>query len=213
MTASLNCRDVRPVVPAGHLTPAECLDAGGWQTCAVSAAVLGVPDNLANIDADERRRRAGHVAELVEGRLRGPGVFFRVEEPEGMLDDGTVLAPRPIAARRSGYALQHRNTSFADHRKRLIRPIGLDLDPSDDCAHWPALPAVCSRHERPHVDHLHPVGPLVRCGHEDTMTFRRPPEHRRTHLSLAGSGGALRAATPTASARPRRPSLARMRAT
>ena len=47
---------------------------------AFPAPVLGVPDNLANIDTDERRWRIGHVAERVEGRLRGPGVFLGVEE-------------------------------------------------------------------------------------------------------------------------------------
>jgi hypothetical protein len=40
----------------------------------VFSGFLSLPDNLANIDADERRWRIGHVAELVEGRLRCPGV-------------------------------------------------------------------------------------------------------------------------------------------
>ena len=46
-----------------------------------------------------------------------------------------------------------------------------------------------------------------------TMTFHPAPEHRRTHLYLADSQGVPRAAKAAASARPRRPSLARMRAT
>src|SRR5207249_1106476 len=102
---------------------------------AFSAPVLGVPDNLANIDADECRWRIGHVAELVEGRLRCPGVFLGVEEPEGMLDDVTPVAPRPVAASRAGHAPQHRSTRLTDHGKCLIRPVRLDLDPSDDCTH------------------------------------------------------------------------------
>src|SRR4029077_13856834 len=133
---------------------------------AFSAAFLSLPDDLANIDADERRGRIGHVAELVEGRLRCPGVFLSVEEPEGMLDDVTVVAPRPVAASRADHAPQHRNTRLTDHGKCLIRPVRLDLYPSDDCTHWPVLPVVHSEHERLHVDHLHPVEPLARRGHE-----------------------------------------------
>ena len=53
----------------------------------VAGEVLRTSDNLANIDADERGWRIGHVAELVEGRRCGPGVFLRVKEPEGMLDN------------------------------------------------------------------------------------------------------------------------------
>src|SRR6185295_6591296 len=133
---------------------------------AFPAPVLGVPDNLANIDTDERRWRIGHVAELVEGRLRCPGVFLSVEEPEGMLDDVTPVAPCPVATSRADHAPQHRDTRLTDHGKRLICALRLDPDPSDNCTHWPIPPAVCSEHERPYVDHLHPVGPLARCGHE-----------------------------------------------
>jgi hypothetical protein len=50
-----------------------------------------MPDNLTYIDADERRRRLGHAAELVEGRLRRPGILLGVEEPERMLDDVTPV--------------------------------------------------------------------------------------------------------------------------
>src|SRR5580704_11060721 len=140
---------------------------------AFSAAFLSLPDNLANIDADERRWCIGHVAELVEGRLRCPGVFLTVEEPEGMLDDVTPVTPRPVATSRADHAPQHRDTRLTDHGKRFIRPVRLDLDPSDDCTHWPVLPVVCSGHERPYVDHLHPVGPLARCGHKGHS--RSPP--------------------------------------
>src|SRR5712664_2008217 len=101
-----------------------------------------MPDNLTDIDADERRWRIGHVAELVEGCLRCPGVFLRVEEPEGMLNNVIPEAARPVTARRAGEALQHRNTPFTDHRERLIRPVRLDPDPSYDCAHWP-VPSSC----------------------------------------------------------------------
>src|SRR4029077_10574432 len=65
-----------------------------------------------------------------------------IEEPEGMLDDVIPVAPRPVAARRAGHALQHRSPPFTDHRKRLIRAARLDLDPSDDYAPCPVLPAV-----------------------------------------------------------------------
>ena len=40
---------------------------------------LSLPDNFADIDADECRWRIGHIAELAEGRLRCPGVFLSVE--------------------------------------------------------------------------------------------------------------------------------------
>src|SRR5262249_60490358 len=50
--------------------------------------------------------------------------------------------PRPVAAHRAGHAPQHRDPPFTDHRKRLIRPVRLDLDSSDDCAHWPVLSVV-----------------------------------------------------------------------
>src|SRR2546430_1396069 len=83
-----------------------------------------------------------------------------------MLDDVTPVAPRPVAASRASHAPQHGNTHLTDHGKCLIRPVRLDPDPSDDCTHWPVLPAVCSEHERLHMDHLHPVGPLARCGHK-----------------------------------------------
>src|SRR5712671_5172836 len=109
-----------------------------------SAAFLSLPDNLANIDADERRWRIGHVAEHVEGRLRCPGVFLGVEEPEGILDDVTPVVPRPVSTSRAGHAPQHRDTRLTDHGKCLIRPVRLDLDLSDDRPHWPVLPAVCS---------------------------------------------------------------------
>src|SRR5207248_2425768 len=108
-------------------------------------AVLGVPDHLTDINADERRRRLRHATELVEGRLRGPGVFFSIEEPERMLDDVALVAPRPVAARGAGHAPQHRDTSGTDHRQRLVRPGRHDLDPSDDCVHESALPAVIVR--------------------------------------------------------------------
>jgi hypothetical protein len=94
-----------------------------------------VPDDLADIDADERRWRIGQVAEPAEGRFRRPGALLGVEEPEGVLDDVILAAPRPVAARRAGHALQHRDARFTDHRERLIRPAWLDFDPSDDCAH------------------------------------------------------------------------------
>src|SRR5512132_1614517 len=98
-----------------------------------------MPDNLTYIDADERRRRLGHAAELPEGRLRRPGILLGVEEPERVLDDVTPVAPRPVAARGAGHAPQHGDTAFTDHRQRLVRPARLDLDPSDDCVHESAL--------------------------------------------------------------------------
>jgi hypothetical protein len=69
---------------------------------ALPTAVLGVPDNLTNIDADERRWRIGHVAELAEGPLRCSSVFLRVEEPEGMLDDVTLEELREDVRRKRG---------------------------------------------------------------------------------------------------------------
>src|SRR5215469_15728932 len=91
---------------------------------------LCLPDNFADIDADERGWRIGHVAELAKGRLRRPGVFFGVEEPEGMLDDVIPVAARPVATRRADHAPQYRNARLTDHGKCLIHPVRLDLDPS-----------------------------------------------------------------------------------
>src|SRR5260370_35356347 len=107
----------------------------------LSAAVLCVPDDLANVDADERRWRNGHVAELLEGRLCCPRVFLWVEQPEGMLDDVTRKTPSPVAGGRAGHSLHHRDTPGTDHRRRLVRPVRLDLDRSDDCVHGLAIPA------------------------------------------------------------------------
>src|SRR5260221_6975112 len=177
----------------------------------LSAAVLCVPDDLANVDADERRWRIGHVAELLEGRLRCPRVFLCVEQPEGMLDDVTRKTPSPVAGGRAGHSLHHRDTSGTDHRERLVRPVRLDLDLSDDCVHWLVLPA-CSVHGRPHIDHAHPwVAALWREGHSGSPAGARASAN--SPKFGADSQEALRTANAAAWARPRRSSLDKIRAT
>src|SRR6266851_2733464 len=139
----------------------------------LSAVVLCVPDDLANVDADERSWRIGHVAKLLEGRLRCPRVLLCVEQPEGMLDDVTRKTPSPVAGGRAGHSLHHRDTPGTDHRECLVRPVRLDLDLSDDCVHWLVLPA-CSVHERPRIDHAHPwVAALWREGHSGSPAGAR----------------------------------------
>src|SRR5262249_42024830 len=108
---------------------------GGQQPGNERRPSLGVPDDLADIDADERGWRIGPAAELVEGRLRGPGLLLGSEQPAPGLDELAPVAPRPVAARTAGHAPQHRDTALTDHRQRLVRPARLDLDPPDDCVH------------------------------------------------------------------------------
>ena len=74
---------------APRLDPANghtCPLLGYWRMPWESAPDLRLADDLADVHADEDRGCFWHLAQRVEGRFGGPGVFLGIEQPEGMLD-------------------------------------------------------------------------------------------------------------------------------
>jgi hypothetical protein len=66
------------------------------------ASRLGMPHDLAYVDADERRGSVWHLAEAVEGRLGVPSILLGIEEPERVLDE---FAPKAEAAQALGKSI------------------------------------------------------------------------------------------------------------
>ena len=71
LTDELNARGVRAITRAERI---RAFDELHLPLSARARRISGLPDDLADIEADERGRSVGHVAQHVEGRLGCAGV-------------------------------------------------------------------------------------------------------------------------------------------
>jgi hypothetical protein len=95
--------------------------------------VLCVGDKLIDINVEEGRWRLGACQEAVEGGFRRSSVLLCVEDPERMVDSAPPPSTLPAQWPPPGLTYPAASDALlADQLKRVIRPVRLDVDPSDE---------------------------------------------------------------------------------